>query len=482
MKELAGRALQTATLRGAGYADVRVVRRLHERINVKSGRVTGVSLHEDEGFGVRVLVDGAWGFSSSDRCTSREADRVAAQAVRIARASALVARERVVLDDRPPARGSYATPLREDPFGVPLEVKLAELLAADAEMRKVGGVAVCETAYRARREWIAYADSEGSDVEQTITHVGAGIEANAVSDDEVQRRSYPDADGGFRAAGYEHVRSLDLAGHAAACAEEAVALLHAPQLPPGRRTVILDPSQLYLQIHESCGHAVELDRALGTEASYAGTSFLTPRHLREGYRFGSELIDIVADATSPGGLGTFGWDDEGVAAQAVPIVSGGILTGFLTSRETGTRIGRRSGGAMRADGWSRIPLIRMTNINLLPRPGRSLEEIIADTDDGLYLITNRSWSIDDRRLNFQFATEVAREVKGGRLGRLYRNATYTGITPEFWRSCDAVADARSYRMVGTPNCGKGEPVQDGHVGHGASGARFRNVRVGVGNS
>ena len=257
-------------------------------------------------------------------------------------------------------------------------------------------------------------------------------------------------------------------------------LLTAPRCPSGRYTIVLDPSQLYLQVHESCGHPTELDRVFGTEASYAGTSFLTTDKLEEGFRYGSDLIDIVADATVPGGMGTFGWDDEGVAAQAVPLVQNGIFVGYLTSRETAPRIGRQSGGAMRADGWNRIPLIRMTNINLLPKPGMSLDEIVADTDDGLYLASNRSWSIDDRRLNFQFATEVAYEIKGGKKGRLFKNPTYTGITYEFWRSCDAVGDERSYVMLGTPNCGKGEPGQTGHVGHAVPGARFRDVQVGVG--
>jgi len=235
-----------------------------------------------------------------------------------------------------------------------------------------------------------------------------------------------------------------------------------------------------MQVHESCGHPSELDRVYGTEASYAGTSFLTTDKLDEGFRYGSDLIDIVADATAPGGMGTFGWDDEGVAAQAVPLVRNGIFSGYLTSRETAPRIGRQSGGAMRADGWNRIPLIRMTNINLLPKPGMSLDDIVADTDDGLYLASNRSWSIDDRRLNFQFATEVAYEIKGGKKGRLFKNPTYTGITYEFWRSCDAVGDESSYVMLGTPNCGKGEPGQGAHVGHACSGARFRDVQVGVG--
>ena len=480
MRDLSRRALDTATQQGAGYADVRLVRRQDEDLTVKSGRVEAVSMGETEGFGVRVLVDGAWGFASSGRLDAAEVDRVAGLAVRIARASGTALRQRVRLDDRPPAVGRYETPLQEDPFALSMDVKIDLLLEADARLNGVKGIAFTETMYHAQREWKAFAASDGSDTEQVITHVGAAVEVNAVEGDEVQRRTYPDAGGGYQAAGFEYVRGLDLAGRAEALAEESVELLSAPQCPPGRQTIILDPSQLYLQVHESCGHPTELDRVFGTEASFSGTSFLTTDKLDSSFRYGSDLIDLVADATAPGGLGTFGWDDEGVAAQSVPLVKEGIFVGYLSSRETAPRIGRASGGAMRADGWNRLPLIRMTNINLLPKPGMSLDEMIADTDEGLYLASNRSWSIDDRRLNFQFATEVAREIKGGKLGRLYKNPTYTGITYEFWRSCDAVGDERSYVMLGTPNCGKGEPGQGAHVGHAVSGARFREVQVGVG--
>ncbi len=480
MRELTQRALDTATQQGATYADVRVVRRAEESINVKSGRVEGVSIGENEGFGVRVLVDGAWGFASSSRLNGEEADRIAGHAVRIARASATALRHRVALDARPPAHGSYRTPVGEDAFAVPVEEKIGHLLEADAAMSRVPGIAVSEALYRAQRESKTFAATDGSETEQEITHVGAGLEVNAAQGDELQRRTYPDAGGGYQAAGYEYIRGLDLVGHGEELANECVALLSAPQCPSGRRTIVLAPSQLYLQIHESCGHPTELDRVFGTEASYAGTSFLTTDKLESGFQYGSELVNIVADATAEGGLGTFGWDDEGVAAQSVPLVQEGRFVGYLSSRETAPRIGRQSGGAMRADGWNRIPLIRMTNINLLPQQGMSLEEIIADTDDGLYLEQNRSWSIDDRRLNFQFATEVAYEIKGGKLGTLYKNPTYTGITYEFWRSCDAIGDERSYRMLGTPNCGKGEPGQVAHVGHAVSGARFRDVQVGVG--
>jgi TldD protein len=480
MTDLTDRALDTATARGAAYADVRVVRRLEESITVKTGRVEGVASGESEGFGVRVLVDGAWGFAASHILTAAEADRVAAAAVRIARGSATGLRDRTRLDDRPPAHGKFETPVEEDPFAVPLERKIGDLLAADRAASRVKGIAFTESMYGAQREWKTFAATDGSLTEQTITHVGTAVEANAVDGDEHQRRSYPDSGGGWGGGGYEIARRHQLAEHAEPLADEAVALLTAPQCPSGRFTIVLDPSQLYLQVHESCGHPTELDRVYGTEASYAGTSFLTTDKLDEGFRYGSDLIDIVADATAPGGMGTFGWDDEGVAAQSVPLIQGGILTGYLTSRETATRIGRQSGGAMRADGWNRIPLIRMTNINLLPKPGMSLDEIVADTDDGLYLASNRSWSIDDRRLNFQFATEVAYEIKGGKKGRLFKNPTYTGITYEFWRSCDAVGDESSYVMLGTPNCGKGEPGQGASVGHACSGARFRNVQMGVG--
>ena len=480
MRELTERALDTAAQLGASYADIRIVHRRDESIAIKSGKLEGVLSGESEGFGVRVLVAGAWGFASSHHLDLAEADRVAALAVRIAKASGTALRTPVTLDHRPPAHGRYETPIAEDPFKIPVERKIWHLLEADLAAGKVAGVSFTESTYGAQREDKTFAATDGSFTEQTITHVGAAVEANAIEGDEHQRRSYPDAGGGWRAAGWEWIKELDLAGNAERHAEEAVALLTAPQCPPGVTTVVLDPSQLYNQVHESCGHPTELDRVFGTEASYAGTSFLTTDKLDEGFRYGSDLVTIVADASSPFGMGTFGWDDEGVAAQAIPLVQNGIFVGYQTSRETAPRIGRTSGGAMRADGWNRIPLIRMTNINLMPVEGMSLDDIVADTDDGLYLATNRSWSIDDRRLNFQFATEVAYEIKGGKRGRLFKNPTYTGITYEFWRACDAVGDGSSYVMLGTPNCGKGEPSQGAHVGHGVSGARFRNVQVGVG--
>jgi TldD protein len=478
MKDLAERALNVAQVRGATYADARVVRREQQLIVVKNGQVAELTQGVDEGFGVRVIVDGAWGFASSSLLALSEAEPVAARAVSIARASTLVKGQGVDLAPIAVCTGSYRTPLVKDPFAVSLEDKLALLLAADEAMRQVKGIRVSEANLEFIRESKLFASSEGTLVEQVITESGAGLEATAVGEGEVQKRSYPNSFGRHQGtAGYEFVEELDLVGNARPTAEEAAALLTAPTCPSGVMTLIIGGSQLALQVHESCGHPTELDRVFGSEASYAGTSFLTPEKLGV-FRYGSPIVNLTADATIPGGLGTFGYDDEGVPAQRAPLVEEGIFVGYLTSRETAARLGQRSNGTMRADGWNRIPIIRMTNINLEPGTW-TLADLLADTDEGLFVEVNKSWSIDDRRLNFQFGTEVAYEIRNGRLGQLYKNATYTGITPQFWGSCDAICGPAEWRVWGTPNCGKGQPSQMAHVGHGTAPARFRNVRVGI---
>jgi TldD protein len=474
------RALDAATADGASYADARVVERRMEGLTVKNGALEAASSNESLGLGVRVLVDGAWGFSSSASLEPADVERVAREAVAIARASRLAQREPVRLDDTGPVTDRYVTPFEEDPFEVGLEEKLRILLEADAGMARVPGVAIRESNIVAGRERKTFASTEGARIEQEIVEAGAGIEATAVNEDEMQQRSYPNSFGGqMVTGGFEAVRALGLADHAQQVAEEAVALLDAPQCPSGPMTLVLDSTQVALQIHESCGHPTELDRVFGTEASYAGTSFLTTDKL-DGFRYGSDLVSIDADATAPGGLGTFGYDDEGVPAQRVPLVEAGTLVGYLTSRETAPRIGRRSMGSARAWSWNRIPLIRMTNINLRPGEAGSLDDLISDTDDGIFMSINKSWSIDDRRLNFQFGDQAGWLIRNGKLTELVKNPTYTGITPEFWGSCDAICGLDEWTLWGLPNCGKGEPGQLGHVGHGAAPARFRNVKVGVG--
>ncbi len=479
MKELVQRALDTAASQGASYADARVVRQETQRVMVKNGTVESVGLDEEAGFGIRALVDGAWGFASSYRLTAEEVDKVAAEAVRIARASARVHQQAVQLGDPVRSRGTFKTPLEIDPFAVPLDDKIALLLQADEAMRRVPQISVAVGNVICVRDVKTFANSEGAYTEQEIVQTGGGISATATGQGEVQRRSYPSGGGRNQVcAGWETIQRQDFAGNAQRIAEEAAALLTAQQCPSGVTTIILDGSQLALQVHESCGHPIELDRVFGTEAAFAGTSFLTTDKLGT-FMYGSELVNMTMDATIPGGLGTFGWDDEGVPAQRVPAVQGGRFVGYLTDRESAAKLGLpHSMGAARASGWNRIPLVRMTNVSIEPGDS-SLEEMIGTTDDGIYMAFNRSWSIDDRRLNFQFGTELAYEIKNGKRGALLKNATYTGITPEFWRSCDAIANRDEWVVWGTPNCGKGQPSQTMHTGHGAAPARFRNVRVGV---
>jgi TldD protein len=480
VKELIERALDAAQRGGAAYVDVRVQERETEQITVKNGALEAANTNLTAGFGVRVLVDGAWGFSSSATLELDEADRIAAEALEIARASRLALREPVELDDTPAVTDTYRTPHDEDPFSVSLDEKLRILMEADERMAGVAGVAIRESNITGGRERKTFASSEGAWIEQEIIEAGGGIEATAVNESEMQQRSYPNSFGGQSVTGgFEAVRALALPEHAQETAELAVALLDAPQCPAGEMDLILDSTQVALQIHESCGHPIELDRVFGTEASFAGTSFLTTDKLNE-LRYGSEIVNIDADATAPGGLGTFGYDDEGVAAQRVPIVERGTLVGYLTSRETAPRIGRRSMGSARAWSWSHIPLIRMTNINLRPGDAGSLEDLIADTREGIFMSINKSWSIDDRRLNFQFGDQAGWLIKNGKRTQLVKNPTYTGITPRFWGSCDAIGSADAWTLWGLPNCGKGEPMQVGHVGHGAAPARFRKVQVGVG--
>jgi len=479
VNDLIDRALDAARRAGAAYADVRVNELESEALTVKNGALEAAHAHRSAGIGVRTLVDGGWGFSASAVMEPDEAERIGREAAAVARASAGVRREAITLDDTPPARGTYRTPVGEDPFTVSLDEKVRILLDADAAMARVSGVTVREGSMQWSRERKTFVSSEGARLEQEIVEAGAGIEASAVNESELQVRSFPQAGGQVVTGGFEAIRALDLPGHAQQIAEEAVALLDAPQCPAGEMTVILESSQLALQIHESCGHPIELDRVLGMEASFAGTSFLTLDRL-DRLQYGSELVNIDADATTVGGLGSFGWDDEGVPAQNVPIIASGLFVGYLTNRETAPRIGRRSMGSARASSWDRIPIIRMTNVSLRPGASGTVEDLIADTREGIYLDTNRSWSIDDRRLNFQFGTQAGWLIRNGRRTQLVRNPTYTGITPRFWGSCDAIAGPQDWVLWGVPNCGKGEPMQTAHVSHGASSARFQRVQVGVG--
>jgi TldD protein len=482
MKEIASWALNTATQRGASYADARIVNDRQRALMTKNGTVAHAADSESLGIGVRVITNGAWGFASTDDLRQEAVERAAAQAVSIAQASARVKEQDLRLAPERPAVADWTTPHQVDPFTTSLEENLDLLMRVDAELRKVEGITLAEANvnFRCYEQW--FYSSDGADIHQKRFVTGAGFDVYSFAGTEIQKRSYPNSFGGqYQNKGYELIEELDLVGNARRVAEQAVALHQADQCPQGRFNLVLDSSQLGLQIHESIGHPIELDRVLGMEANFAGTSFLTTDKLRN-LRYGSDLVNVVADATEAHGpgLGTFAYDDEGVAAQCTPIITRGDFTGYLTSRETAHTIGEgRSNGTMRAEGWNRIPIIRMTNISILPgvKP-LTFEQLIGDTDDGIYMQTNRSWSIDDKRYNFQFGCEIAWEIKGGKLGRMFKNPSYSGITTEFWNSMDAICSRDAWMLWGTPNCGKAQPMQTMGTGHGASPARFQNVKIG----
>jgi TldD protein len=475
VRDLCRAAVDAALGSGAQYADARAVVRRNQSVATKNGRVEALTDSESEGIGVRVLVGGAWGFACDRRLSSEGAREAALRACTFAKAAAgRHSRSLAPIEGR---TGSYRTPVEQDPFELSLAAKVEECLRAD-EALQGPNVIVRQAMVRAQREHKVLVSSEGTDVEQELIECGGGIDCAAARDGVFQTRSYPSAHVGSSAQqGWEYVEALGLEHEAPRVAEQVEALLAADVCPSVVTTVVLDADQVALQVHESVGHPTELDRIYGTEASYAGTSFLKPTDLGS-LRYGSDRMNITADPTTLGGLGTFGFDDEGVSAERQPVVEGGMLTGFLTSRETAARIGAGGGGSMRAESWNRMPLVRMTNLHLEPGEG-TLEDLLADVSDGIYMETNKSWSIDDKRLNFQFGTQTAWEIKGGKLGRMLRDATYTGITPQFWGKLDAVGGREAWRLYGLTNCGKGQPGQSAHVSHGAAPARFRDVQVGV---
>ncbi len=478
MKDIALRALDAVASRGAAYADVRVEEARERSVATKNGKAGHVSSSESLGAGIRVLVDGCWGFAATDDLSPAGLEAAAALALDIAKASTRAHLYDVTLVPEEKHEAVWVSPCQIDPFSTSVDQNLALLLAVDRELRRHPGISLAEASLSFDRRRQVFVSTAGSVIDQTRYTTGAGFSALSYRDGEIQRRSYPNSFGGqYQLKGYELVDELQMLDHAGRVAEEAVALHSADQCPDGEFDLILDSSQLGLQIHESVGHPIELDRVLGSEANYAGMSFLTLDQLNR-LQYGSELVNVVCDARlehGPG-LGTFAFDDEGVPAQSTDIIRNGRFVGYMTSRETAAVLGQnRSNGTMRADGWARIPLIRMTNVSL--KPGRqSLDEVFGD--DGIYMETNRSWSIDDKRYQFQFGCEIGWEIRGGKRTRMLKNPSYSGITTEFWNACTAIAGPEHWTLWGTPNCGKGQPEQVMGTGHGASPARFRKIRIG----
>lgn len=475
---LAGRALDTACARGATYADIRFETARTERIEVRNGIVATLSDSTSRGYGVRALVDGSWGFAASSSLTPEGVDAAAARAVEIARAGAAIAARRFGAAPQKAYVDRFATALVKDPNDVPLGTRVALLLEAERMLHVAPSVSV-------GRAWMdlwstdkIFYSTIGSRIEQSIRQTGSGLQAMAVGDGDMQTRTFPGDVGLYKAGGWEIIEQAQLREHAERIGEESVALLGAPQCPSGEFDIILGGSQVSLQIHESCGHPAELDRVMGWEANFSGVSFLEIDQLGK-LKYGSDKVTIVIDNTLPEGMATAGYDDEGTKSIVSDIIRDGMLVGYEMSNDTARAIGRESNACVRAENWESVPMIRMCNLNLLPGD-TPFEHLFDDVKDGIYMESNRSWSIDDHRLNFQFGCEIGWEVKNGKRGRMLKNPTYAGVTPKFWNSCDAVADRAAWNAWGTPNCGKGEPMQTGRTAQCAAPARFRKVAVGVG--
>lgn len=477
ISELAARALNHCELAGAKYADVRIIQTDKEVYAASKGRLESSIEQTSLGCGVRVLVNGAWGFASSHGLGRVEIDSACQNALEFGRMSAASSRKTVDIGDPVVSRDFYHTPVKTDPFSVSLSTKVNDLVEAVKAMQTVEGVVVASGTMEFVRREKHFFSSEGSQLKQIIIESGAGLMAGAVGDDGLQVRNFPtNLVRQQGTGGYELIENLNLIDNAIKTAEEAVQLTQAAPCPSGTFDVIFDPSLLAHILHEIVGHNTELDRILWDEIGYAGTSFVS-KDLGQRFQYASPLVNIYLDSTFPEGLGTFGYDDEGVPAQRSDLIRDGVLVGFHTSRETASQIGQKSNGCMRADGHNRMPIIRMTNILLEPGDWE-LPDLMADTKKGFLLAVNRSWSIDHRRENFDYTAQYGYEIHNGKLGRMVKAPAFMGKTVNFWKTCDAICNEKYFKLYGLPICGKGEPWQGGPISHGCSPARFRNVHIG----
>jgi len=477
--KLAEEALLVVSKAGAAYADIRFEDITQERFETSGGKLSNLSYASDGGFGIRVLKNGAWGFASSSRVNPEEVRRVAALAVEIAEASSTVMKEAVSFPPQPAIKDSYEARGQKDPFSMSVAEKVDYGLYLDSLLQNKKGIRFTSSSLDFRRIEKHFFSTEGSEITQSIIHSGAGMAVTAFGEKgKMARRSYPASQGGqFKSGGFEIIERMDFGSGAERICAEALELLSASRCPSRKTTIVLESSQVSMQIHESVGHALEFDRVLGSEANFSGTSFATLEKLGK-LKYASGIVTIVADPTVPGGLGSFGYDDEGVPARRTELIRDGVLVGYLSSRETASKYSVPLSSSMRADGWSNVPIVRMTNTILLPG-SRTLKEIVSEVEDGILMSTTSSWSIDDRRENFRFGCEIGWLIRDGKTIEPVSSPSYSGNTVEFWNSCDAIADKDSFELWGTPNCGKGQPSQNARVSQGASAARFINVQVGT---
>lgn len=472
--ELATLALQAATDAGASWADARVAEYRNQRIATREARVTNVSDRGSYGVGVRVIAEGTWGFAASADATPEEVVRIAKLAVTRARANARLQREPVQLIPARAHRGTWRTPIRRDPFDVPLSEKVEHLLSLNAAAMALDGVSFCSSWMHFVREHKLYANTDGTRVEQVLHRCNPSFTVTSVRDGSFTSRN---ALASPQGRGYEFIEDYPWLEDARQAADDAVAMHSATSVEPGPRDLILVPSHLWLTIHESIGHPTELDRALGLEANYAGTSFLTPDKLDT--RIGSDLVSFQAERVAEGALATCKWDDDGVPTTEWDLVRNGRFVDYQTTRDQAHWIGRdRSYACSYADSWGTVAFQRMPNINLVSPAGPlTLADLIADTEDAILIEGRGSYSIDHQRYNFQFGGQVFRRVENGAITGLLRDVAYQSTTTEFWNACDAICDASEYQVNGSFYDGKGEPGQVNAVSHGCAPARFRQVDV-----
>ncbi len=476
-KALCQRALDAALAAGASYADIRVAAYRTQSLRTREARVVSVSDDTSRGFGVRVIAQGTWGFAASSWLDEEEVVRVAQLAVAMAKANSALQREPVQLAPAERHVATWSTPVRRDAFEVTLEEKLDKLLSINALAMKQPGVSFVDSQMAFVREHKFFMSSDGSAIEQTLSRLNPSFSLTSVDQKRGSfetRESYSDP----RAMGYEYVEDYGWEDDVRQAADDARAKHTAPSVEPGKRDLILHPTHLWLTIHESIGHPTELDRALGMEANYAGTSFLTPDKLGT-FQLGSELVNVVAEKTAPGSLATCGYDDDGMKTVEWPIVERGKFVGYQVTRDQAHWIGKSRGFACSyAQSWRDVPFQRMPNVNLLPGAAPlSLEQLIASSDDAILIRGRSSYSIDHQRYNFQFSGQTAWHVKGGRVVGMLKDVAYQASTPEFWAACDALCSAEEYYVGGSFFDGKGQPSQSNAVSHGCVPARFRQINV-----
>ena len=475
--EAAEAALTRATALGASYADVRVNRYRRESIATRERQVQSVSRSASYGLGLRVLVNGAWGFAATNRVEPAAARAAAEQAVAIARANAILATRKVVLADADRVVAAWNNPIKRDPFEVPLDTKVQFLMKLNESAMAVRGVSFVNSQILFVDEQKYFASTEGSRVTQRLVRTYPQFNVTAANRDTGDFQTRPVVDRA-KLLGYEYVedypwlQDAELAGH------EVVEKLTAKPVAPERYDIVVDPTQLFLAIHESVGHSTELDRSLGLEANMAGTSFVKPTDAGK-LRFGATIVNLVGDRTQPGGLATTGYDDEGVKSERWHIVRDGMFVDWQTTRELAPLVGqKRSHGCLHSDDWSSVPFPRMPNVSLEPaKTNVTFDDLFSEIKRGLYVVGRGVSSIDQQRYNFQFGGAVIREITNGKLGAMVRDAAYQSRTPDFWASCDGIGGPSTYRLWGTSADGKGEPGQTNAVSHGCPPARFRNITV-----